>query len=119
MEDLGNRIDQLVRLELPRPKKENDRLVLGRTIHVNRYGSLVTNIHRSLLAGSTVTEVRVGDFPLGPLLESYSQVKAGLPLALLGSSGYLEIAYHGDRADKRLGIDLGIIVSVRIEPSTV
>jgi S-adenosylmethionine hydrolase len=115
LSDMGDRVDKITELDLPRPKKEN-RLLSGRTIHVNRFGSLVTNIHKSFLAGSTVTEVRVGGFPVGPLSTSYSQVKVGLPLALFGSSGYLEIAYNGDRADKRLGVDLDMLVTVGIEP---
>ena len=77
----------------------------------------MTNIHKSFLKGSRVTEVKIGGFPVGPLLESYSQVEVGFPLALFGSSDYLEIAYHGDRADTRLKLDVGIIVSVAIEPS--
>jgi len=115
--DMGERIETVVRLNLPRATKENDRLVSGRTIHVNRYGSLVTNIHKSLLKGAAVTEVSIGGFPVGPLSESYSQVKVGFPLALFGSSGYLEIAYNGDRADTRLNLGVDIIVSVAIEPS--
>jgi len=115
--DLGDRIEKVAKLDLPRATRENDRLVSGRTIHVNRYGSLVTNIHKSFLKDSTVTEVSVGGFPVGPLSENYSQVKVGLPLALIGSSGYLEIAYNGDRADTRLNLGVGIIVSVAIKPA--
>jgi S-adenosylmethionine hydrolase len=63
-----------------------------------------------------VTEVRIGGFPVGPLSESYSQVKVGFPLALIGSSGYLEIAYHGDRADTRLNLGADILVTVAIKP---
>ena len=109
--DMGERIEKVTKLNLPRATKENG-LVLGRTIHVNRYGSLVTNIHKSFLKGSTVTEVKIGGFPVGPLSASYSQVKVGFPLALFGSSGYLEIAYNGDRADTRLNLGIDIIVSV-------
>jgi S-adenosylmethionine hydrolase len=117
LSDLGDRIEKVARLNFPRATKENNRLVSGRTIHVNRYGSLVTNIHKSFLKGATVTEVSIGGFPVGPLSESYSQVKMGSPLALFGSSGYLEIAYNGDRADARLNLGVDIIVSVAIEPS--
>lgn len=115
--DVGDLIEKVAKLNLPRAKKENSRLVTGQTIHVNRYGSLVTNIHRSLLDGSAVTLVKVGDFPVGPLSETYSQVEVRHPLALFGSSGYLEIAYNGDRADTRLKMGVGILVSVAVEPA--
>jgi S-adenosylmethionine hydrolase len=115
--NMGDRIEKVAKLDIPRATKENERLVSGRTIHVNRYGSLVTNIHKSFLKGSTVIGVTIGGFPVGPLSESYSQVKVGFPLALFGSSGYLEIAYNGDRADTRLNLGVDIIVSVAIKPS--
>jgi S-adenosylmethionine hydrolase len=116
LQEVGEPVETLVRLALPKPRKEAGRLVVGQIIHVNRFGSLVTNIHRSFLEGASVTRVVVGDFPIGPLSESYTQVEAGHPLALYGSAGYLEIAYNDDRADRRLNKGIGILVNVEIQP---
>lgn len=112
---VGERIDKIAKLDLPRAKRDGNRSISGQTIHVNRFGSLVTNIHRSLVEGCTVTMVKVGDFPVGGLSQSYTDVGPRQPLALFGSSGYLEISYNGDRADTRLKMGAGILVSVAIE----
>ena len=80
------------------------------------HGNLVTNIHRSFLDGSRVTNVEAGLFPIGKLSDNYRQVGLGCPLALFGTAGYLEIAYNGDRADARLNIGVGINVNLTVEP---
>ncbi len=116
MEDVGDRIDDITRLSLPRARRQADQTVRGQIMHVNRFGSLVTNIHQSLVEGCTVTKVTAGDFPIGALSSSYADVAPGKPLALFGSSGYLEIAYNGDQADKRLNLREGIHVTVDITP---
>jgi len=115
LKDLGEPIEKIARLDLPRAEHAND-VIHGQIIHINRFGSLVTNIHRSLLDGSSVTKVVAGDFPIGPLSDSYADVPAGKPLALFGSSGYLEIAYNGDRADTRLNMRHGISIKVHLKP---
>lgn len=83
-------------------------------IHVDRFGNLVSNIHVSDITDCTVRRIEVGDFPIGKLSQSYAEVPQGSPLALLGSSGYLEIAYNGDRADSRLQFGRGIKVRVSL-----
>lgn len=116
LSEVGEPVENLVRLDLPKPQQqEKANLASGMVIHVNRFGSLVTNIHRSYLDGKNVMKVTVGDFPVGPISESYEDVGPRLPLALYGSGGYLEIAYNKDRADKRLNMGVGIIVHVEIE----
>ncbi|MCZ6893890.1 MAG: SAM-dependent chlorinase/fluorinase [Gammaproteobacteria bacterium] len=116
LKEVGDPVENATLLNLPKPEREGERLVTGRIVHVNRFGSLVTNIHRSFLEGVSVTNVEVGHFPVGPLSESYAEVEAGRPVALYGSAGYLEIAYNGDRADTRLNMGIGIIVNVAVEP---
>lgn len=116
LQEMGDRIEKIARLDLPRPERRGDRVIHGQIIHVNRFGSLVTNVHRSALAGVRVTKVIAGDFPIGALSESYADVPTGSPLALFGSSGYLEVAYNGDRADTKLNLRHGITVTVNIEP---
>ena len=117
LQDVGDPVENVTLLKLPRPKKEGDRVVSGEIMHVNRFGGLVTSIHRSFMEGLNVTDVEVGLFSVGPLLEKYADVDTGLPLALYGSAGYLEIAYNGDSAEKRLGMGEGIAVKVAVEPA--
>lgn len=115
LQEVGEAIDDVRQLDLPRPEKEGERLVSGRIIHVNRFGTLVTNIHHSFLEGLKVKSVEVGIFNIGPLSKTYLDLESGYPLALYGSAGYLEVAYNGDSAEKRLDLGVGIIVKVAVE----
>lgn len=89
----------------------------GEIMHIDRFGNLIRNIHRSDLAGLRVTRVDVGGFPINTVANSYTAVPLGKPLALVGSSGYLEVAYNdGDRASDRLQMSEGILFQATVEP---
>jgi hypothetical protein len=86
-------------------------------VHVDRFGNLTTNILASdleRLAGRGLEglEVSLGGRGL-PLVCSYSDVEAGQPCALVGSSGRLEIAVHRGRADELAGAGASAEVRVR------
>jgi S-adenosylmethionine hydrolase len=49
---------------------------------------------------------------LGPLRRTYSDVSPGTALALIGSSGLLEVAVRDGSAAQQLGLRVGDIVSV-------
>lgn len=118
LSSVGEPVEKVARLDLPKPEQAGSNLVQGQVIHINRFGSLVSNIHRSFLEGTKVVKVSAGDFPVGPLCNNYGDVAPGRPLALYGSSGYLEIAYNNDRADTRLDMGIGIIVNVEtVQPT--
>lgn len=109
-ESIGSVVESLEGDTLPRANRKSDQVVEGEIVHIDRFGSLVTNIHESHIGEAEVSRIEVGHFPLFGISASYSDVPRGKPLALLGSTGYLEIAYNGDRADQRLGMELGIRV---------
>jgi S-adenosylmethionine hydrolase len=115
--EIGEPRENVKLLDTTRPDRARDDLVYGEIIYINRFGNLVTNIHVSDLADCHVKEIRAGDFTLGGLKQSYADVPPKMPLALIGSAGYLEVAYNNDRADVRLDLSLGIRVTVVVEPN--
>lgn len=115
LSELGEVLENPKLLDLPELKIDGATSIGGQVILVNRFGNLISNIHVSDLGGSAVVRVEVADFPVGGIADGYGQVGSGLPLALFGSSGYLEIAYNGDRADKRLNARIGNNVNVTLE----
>tara|TARA_R110002096_G_scaffold54841_7_gene141353 strand:+ start:1896 stop:2675 length:780 start_codon:yes stop_codon:yes gene_type:complete len=112
--DLGNILDDHIRLDWPQPNTQSKSKIDGKIMHVDRFGNLITNIHRKLLDNSPVERISTGNFSIFGLSESYSDVMSQHPLALFGHSGYLEIAYNGDRANDRLGLSPGLVISVLI-----
>ncbi len=93
------------------------RKINGQVVYVDRFGSLITNIHQRDLAAmpirETAIEVFVNDQRLGPLRTHYAEVPAGEPLALIGSTEYLEIAVNRGRAAERFGYPAPLQVEVR------
>ncbi len=83
--------------------------VRGQVIHIDRFGNLITNIRqKDLPSGEVVVEVagrRIAG--LSPHYQAGSEL-----LALMGSSGYLEIAASNASAARLLKAERGLAVTV-------
>ncbi len=106
-------------LAIPKPVRLSERKIRGEIIHVNRFGNLITNIHRSFLGSGLVQGILAGSLPLQGISRGYSDVGRGCPLALFGREGFLEVAYNGDRADACLALGKGIYVTVTLAPEAL
>jgi S-adenosylmethionine hydrolase len=79
---------------------------LGRVVHVDRFGTLISDLPEAeagravTLSGSTL-----------PLVGAYSDVASGELLAYIGSAGTVEIAVRDGRADRRLALARGALVT--------
>lgn len=97
--EFGEKTDVLTVLPLHRPFTDASGDVIGEVIHVDRFGNLVTNIRSSNLPPGSA-EVFLGSAQLGEIRRYYEESE-GL-CALLGSSGYLEIALRNGNAARYL-----------------
>lgn len=92
----------------------------GTVIHVDRFGNLTTSITTRILEGIVAAgggdparvAVLMGGI-VAPLVTAYSDVPAGAPCALVGSSGRLELAVNGGSAAALPGAARGVPVRVR------
>ena len=115
LEEVGPPVADPVRLALPRTVRQGDAWT-GVVLHVDRFGSLTTNLREADLdtlgrGDRGRLEVRLGAEVL-PLVRAYSDVAPGKACALIGSSGRLEIAVNRGRADTLLGAGPGASVVV-------
>jgi S-adenosylmethionine hydrolase len=101
--DLGAHVSDPVTLPAPLLKVAGGDLV-GEIIHVDRFGTLVTNLPREHVAPEG--RVRVAGHDL-PLKATFADVPQGEPVAFVGSGGTLEIAVRDGRADVVLGLSRG------------
>ncbi len=103
-------------LEQAKPKltASSPKAYSGETVHIDRFGNLITNIDAKLLQGDC-WQVAVEGVQLGPVRRCYQDVPKGDPLALIGSSGYLEIAVHAGSASDFFRGKLGAMVYVKAE----
>jgi S-adenosylmethionine hydrolase len=105
---------------------EADGSIHSEVIHIDRFGNLVTGVrldlhdHWLLNLADGGEEVRVGPGArvealgrqIGSVASSYSQTAPGSLVALVGSSGYLEISVRDGSAAEQLAGYVG--ASVRI-----
>ena len=91
----------------PEAVREADGWLRGEVIVVDRFGNAVTN-----LLGVHGGEVRVGSRDI-PLRRTYADVATGEAVALVGSSGLIEIAVRDGSAAKKLGLTRGATVHIR------
>jgi hypothetical protein len=98
-EACGSSTSSFQRIEEPEARSVGGQLQ-GTVVHVDRFGNLVTNIRRELLADRRDPwQVEVGGHPVGPLRRTFADVAVGEPVAYIGSSGVLELAVRDGRAD--------------------
>lgn len=113
----GARIDDPVRLERPRPRRLDGRWV-GRVAFVDHFGNAITDLTEQDLSDAfpmvpeTGLRVLVAGRTLRGLARAYGDQKVGTLLAIIGSSGRLEIAQVGGNAADRLGLGEGDEVAV-------
>lgn len=101
---LGPPLDALVVLPRPRPRWQGSELI-GQVIHVDRFGNLITDVTAADVQQFAQPVVQVAGERIGGLSHHYAE-RAGL-LAVIGSSGHLEIALNGGSAAAALGLRVG------------
>lgn len=108
---LGPRISDPVRVEWPEPLRRGDALE-GICLAADPFGTLITSIAARHLGARRMREVSVAGQTARPV-RAFGEGKPGELLALVGSSGRIEVAVREGSAAKRLGALRGTPVVVR------
>ncbi len=118
-EKLGPEVRNIERLQLPNPVRTADGSLRGEIIYIDQFGNLITNIReatveRTFTRPRNELEVRVKRRCASGLARAYAERPAGELLALIGSSGYLEVAVNKGSAARTLGCEKGDSVTVSV-----
>jgi hypothetical protein len=108
MDSLGHQLKDYARLDWPTPRVVSG-VLRGEIVFIDHFGNAISNIDAP---AKGVTKARVPDKVQCDIKKFYQDVPAGQPLAILGSTGYLEIAVNGGNAATALGLKLGDAVEV-------
>lgn len=115
---MGPQIYDPVRINVPSSYTE-DNTLHGEVTRIDNFGNLITNITKQELENFLKNSnlfISIGDLEIKRLHNTYLDVEEGKPLALINSSGLLEIAVNLGRASEYAGIDrdeiIGTIVKV-------
>jgi S-adenosyl-L-methionine hydrolase (adenosine-forming) len=107
---LGPTIDDPVLLPGEPPRREGDTL-LGRVIHVDRFGNLVTDIPAAWLQEPRF-EANVAGHTVTRRVTHYRELAPGEPGLLPGSLGTIELSLDGADLAKVWGVGRGVCVRI-------
>ena len=107
---LGSPLSHIKCSNVPVPTTSHS-LISGNVMHIDHFGNLISNIRMEYRQGMAIEVMIEGKSIKGP---SRSYVSAKGLLAIIGSHGYLEVAYNGGSAAELLGAEVGTALSVSI-----
>ena len=93
----GQPIEAPTMLNLPVPIVHS-KTIDGQIIYTDSFGNLITNITQDMT--SYIKEIHIGEFAIDTVAKSYQDVVKGELLAIIGSSGFLEISVNQGDASK-------------------
>ena len=116
-ENLGERIEDFIRLEPLAPLRQADGALQARIIHIDHFGNCVTSLTRGELPDEMIAGDGVRLEVNGHAINSFRPYFAAADdngadelFALWGSAGFLEIAAYRASAAVRLGVHTGQLV---------
>jgi S-adenosyl-L-methionine hydrolase (adenosine-forming) len=114
----GLALKDCIRLDWPEPRERRGGIE-GEVVYVDRFGNAITNLEGRRVRGweQAVCEIHSRRRRVCPLKRFYQAVGPNRLLALVGSSGFLEIAVNGGSAAKLVGLGIGTRVVLRAGPS--
>jgi len=113
MEEFGPEIEDVKTYRWATPIHDKEG-VQGWVVHIDTYGNLITNIPASLLSKNTGKSLKIyaGTTKLDRVHATYGQVQSGEAVAIIGSTGMLEISVNQGSAEQLLNVHKGAPVSV-------
>jgi hypothetical protein len=109
-ESFGDEITEFTRFALPKPKAAGDALKAV-VLRVDAFGNLMTNLRAEDLPEDTVAtgkiKLQIGGKSVERFVATFGEGNNGEAVALVGSSGYVEIAVNKGSAAKALGAGRG------------
>jgi S-adenosylmethionine hydrolase len=108
LDDLGEPLSDPAIRRTPEPRRLPDGGIEGEIITIDRFGNCVTN-----LLAPRGGDCAAGERRLGSVRRTYADVAPGTAVALVGSSGLLEIAVRDGSAAASLGLRRGDRVTLR------
>ncbi len=112
---MGEEINDYKRFALPKPKAAEG-VTQGTVLRMDHFGNLITNFRPDDMPDgalkSGTLKMQVNGKEVKRLVETFAQGEPGEPVALVGSSGFIEIAVNKGNAARVVGAGRGAAVVV-------
>ena len=105
----GKLIEDHLRLTLDKPNRSGKRSWTGTVLKVDRFGNLITNFHIDEFPQITARpfDLNIGLEKINRLALTFTECDPGEAFAIVGSSGYIEVAVNQGSAARALGCGAG------------
>jgi S-adenosylmethionine hydrolase len=116
-DQFGALITDYKRFTLPKPRREDQNTLRGTVLRVDRFGNLITNIRPedapAIFHGNKSFCMKVNAAEIDTLRETFIGGSEDKLFAIVGSSGYIEIATNRGSASEMTGAVRGTVVELR------
>ena len=107
IEQLGPSVNDPVRLDISPPVQHADGSATGRVRHIDRFGNCVTDIPGDWATSGCRWLLRVRGLAPTPLGMTYACAEPGHSVAVIGGTGFIEVAIRNGNAAGKMGIQIG------------
>jgi len=104
LEEWGPRVNDPVTFTIPKPAQQPDGSCLGHVLYADHFGNLITSITGDVLAHLDHVEISIGQRRIAGIKRTYTEAAPGDLIALVGSSGHVEISVVNGNAAQSLGL---------------
>ncbi|MFC1538403.1 S-adenosyl-l-methionine hydroxide adenosyltransferase family protein [Candidatus Latescibacterota bacterium] len=114
--DIGPLVDNVKYLDYPKVKEGKTSLT-GEIVFIDSFGNMITNISEHMFKSFTrgnSFEIYFASERFDKISKFYSEIPRGKPLALIGSTGYLEISMNGGNASSYFMTSVGASLTVQL-----
>lgn len=115
LDALGEPMRDPIRRRTPPPLRRSDGALEGEILTFDRFGNAITNLVPSRPVAGCASVQLMGQ--VIPVVRTYADVPPGAPLALVGSSGLVEVAVRNGSAAVRFGMARGQVVVLTVDVS--
>jgi S-adenosylmethionine hydrolase len=107
LSSFGPSVNRMTTRESAAPRVAANGALEGEVVAIDRFGNLITNIPGEMLPDARDVRITVGRRTVSTLSRSYADAHKGGLLALVGSTGHLEISVNHGSARKTARIKRG------------
>jgi S-adenosyl-L-methionine hydrolase (adenosine-forming) len=112
--EIGETIEDYLKPDFVRPRREDPRTWTGQVLKVDHFGNIITNFHVDEFADLGRFRMSIGAETIDVLARNYAECEPGELFAIVGSSGYYEVSVAQGSAAAKVGCEAGAAVTLQL-----
>jgi S-adenosylmethionine hydrolase len=113
LSEFGPRVSDPATLTIPKPVQQSEDNWLGQVLFADHFGNLITSITADVLTNIEGVEILIGQTLITGIKRTFADAAPGELIALVGSSGHLEISIANGNAAQSLDLGPDSLITLR------